>query len=86
VKKNCGAKSDRLLAVVDHVKKALNSLEFLVVQEIFMSETAKFANVMLPGASFFEKSGAFTNGERRVQRANEVISPLAGTACQIEGR
>jgi len=39
------------------VKKALNSLDFLVVQEIFMSETAKFANVVLPGASFFEKSG-----------------------------
>jgi formate dehydrogenase major subunit len=61
------------------VKKALNSLEFLVVQEIFMSETAKFANVVLPGASFFEKSGTFTNGERRVQRVNEVIPPLAGT-------
>jgi len=38
-------------------KKTLNSLEFLVVQEIFMSETAKFANVVLPGASFFEKNG-----------------------------
>ncbi len=38
-----------------------------------MSETAKFANVVLPGASFFEKSGSFTNGERRVQRVNEVI-------------
>ena len=63
----------------EHVKKALNSLEFLVVQEIFMSETAKFANVVLPGASFFEKSGTFTNGERRVQRVNEVIPPLAGS-------
>ena len=63
----------------EHVKMALNSPEFLVVQEIFMSETAKFANVVLPGASFFEKSGTFTNGERRVQRVNEVIPPLAGT-------
>ena len=44
-----------------------------------MSETAKFADVVLPGASFFEKSGTFTNGERRVQRVNEVIPPLAGT-------
>jgi formate dehydrogenase major subunit len=61
------------------VKKALESLGFLVVQEIFMSETAKFANVVLPGASFFEKSGIFTNGGRRVQRVNEVIPPLAGT-------
>ncbi len=43
-----------------------------------MNETAKFANVVLPGASFFEKSGTFTNGERRVQRVNEVIPPLAG--------
>ena len=50
----------------EHVKKALNSLEFLVVQEIFMSETAKFANVVLPGASFFEKSGTFTNAEDEV--------------------
>ena len=57
----------------------LNSLEFLVVQEIFMSETAKSANGVLPGASFFAKSGAFTNGGRRVQRVNEVIPPLAGT-------
>jgi len=44
-----------------------------------MSETAKFANVVLPGAWFVEKSGTFTNGERRVQRVNEVIPPLAGT-------
>ena len=44
-----------------------------------MSETAKFANVVLPGASFFEKSGIFTNGGRRVQRVNEVIPLLAGT-------
>jgi formate dehydrogenase major subunit len=48
------------------------------VQETFMSETAKFANVVLPGASFFETSGTFTNGGRRVQRVNEVIPPLAG--------
>ena len=40
-----------------------------------MGETAKFANVVLPGASFFEKSGTFTNGGRRVQRVNEVIPP-----------
>ena len=55
------------------------ALHFLVVQVIFMSETARFANVVLPGASFFEKSGTFTNGERRVQRVKEVIPPLAGT-------
>ena len=64
---------------MDHSDKALDSRGFPVAQEIFMSETAKFANVVLPGASFFEKSGTFTNGERRVQRVNEVIPPLAGT-------
>jgi formate dehydrogenase major subunit len=63
----------------EHVKKALNSLEFLVVQDLFLCETAKFANVVLPGTSFFEKSGTFTNGERRVQRVNQVIPPLPGT-------
>lgn len=58
---------------MDRSGTALNSLEFPVVQEIFMSETAKFANVVLPGASFFEKSGTFTTGERRVQR--DALSP-----------
>ena len=58
-----------------HSETTLNSIEFLVVQEISMSETAKFADVVLSGASFFEKSGTFTNGERRVQRVNEVIPP-----------
>ena len=44
-----------------------------------MRENAKFANVVLPGASFFEKTGAFTNGGRRVKRMNEVIPPVAST-------
>lgn len=63
----------------DHVKKALGSLEFLVVQELFMTPTAEMAHVVLPASSFLEKSGTFTNGERRVQRVNAVIQPLAGT-------
>ena len=63
----------------EHVKHAMNSLEFLVVQEIFMTETAKFANVILPAASFLEKSGTFTNAERRVQRVNATVKPLEGT-------
>ena len=60
----------------DKVKKALAKLDLLVMQEIFRSETAKMANVILPGASFFEKSGTFTNGERRIQRVNKVTEPL----------
>ena len=61
------------------VIKALNKLDLLVVQELFMTETAKEADVILPGASFLEKSGTFTNGERRVQRVNAVVEPLPGT-------
>jgi formate dehydrogenase major subunit len=63
----------------EHVVKALKKLELLVVQELFMTETAKLATVILPGASFLEKSGTFTNGERRIQRVNKVIEPLQGT-------
>ena len=56
-------------------RQALAALEFLVVQELFLSETAKLAHVVLPGASFFEKDGTFTNGERRVQRVRRAIDP-----------
>ena len=61
------------------VKKAMDSLELLIVQELFMTETAKHATVIFPGASFLEKDGTFTNGERRVQRVNKVVEPLEGT-------
>ncbi len=61
------------------VVKALSNLDLLVVQELFMTETAKLADVVLPGASFLEKSGTFTNGERRVQRVNAAVEPLPGT-------
>ncbi len=64
---------------VHHVRHAMESLEFLVVQEIFMTETAKYANVILPASSFLEKSGTFTNAERRVQRVNAAVKPLSGT-------
>jgi formate dehydrogenase major subunit len=61
------------------VIKALESTDLVVVQEIFMTETAKYADVILPGASFLEKEGTFTNGERRVQAVRQVTSPVAGS-------
>lgn len=58
---------------------AMENLELLVVQELFMTETAMRATVILPGASFLEKEGTFTNGERRIQRVNKVVEPIPGT-------
>jgi formate dehydrogenase major subunit len=61
------------------VIKALESTDLVIVQELFMTETAKYADVILPGASFLEKSGTFTNGERRVQAVRQVVEPIEGT-------
>jgi len=58
-----------------HTIAALKAVDFLVVQEIFLTETAALADVVLPGASFLEKDGTFTNGERRVQRVRKAIEP-----------
>ncbi len=66
------------------VKKAMDSLELLIVQEIFETETSRHADVVLPGASFLEKSGTFTNGERRIQRVKKVVEPLEGTKADGE--
>jgi formate dehydrogenase major subunit len=63
-----------------HVEAALTSLECLVVQDIFLNETAKFAHVFLPGASFLEKDGTFTNAERRISRVRKTMPPLGGKA------
>ncbi len=73
---------------VHHVRKALEKVDFLVVQDIFHTETTQYADVILPGASFAEKDGTFTNGERRVQRIRKAINPIAQLAdweviCQI---
>ncbi len=64
---------------INHVRKALNNLDFLVVQDIFFTETCELADVVLPAASFAEKDGTFTNTERRVQRVRKAIEP-AGEA------
>ncbi|WP_283742805.1 formate dehydrogenase subunit alpha [Sideroxydans sp. CL21] len=63
-----------------HVQAALSAMEFVVVQDIFLNETAKFAHVFLPGSSFLEKDGTFTNAERRISRVRGVMPPLAGKA------
>jgi predicted molibdopterin-dependent oxidoreductase YjgC len=59
----------------NHIKKALKKLEFLVVQDIFLTETAELADVVLPAACFAEKDGTFTNTERRVQRIRRAVHP-----------
>ncbi|HEX7952790.1 MAG TPA: formate dehydrogenase subunit alpha [Burkholderiales bacterium] len=61
-----------------HVTHALEALECVVVQDIFLNETAKFAHVFLPGSSFLEKNGTFTNAERRISRVRKVMPALAG--------
>lgn len=60
----------------NHVRHCLRSLDFLVVQDLFMTETAQLADVILPGSSFAEKDGTFTNSERRVQRVQRALNPL----------
>ena len=63
-----------------HVQAALEKMECVVVQDLFLNETAKYAHVFLPGASFLEKDGTFTNAERRISRVRKVMPPLAGMA------
>ncbi len=64
---------------IAHARKALEKLEFLVVQDIFLTETAQLADVVLAGASFAEKDGTFTNTERRVQRVRQAIAPVGNS-------
>ncbi len=61
-----------------HVTAALENLECLVVQDLFLNETAAFAHVFLPGTSFLEKDGTFTNAERRINRVRPVKAPMQG--------
>ncbi len=61
---------------INHVRKALDNLDILVVQDIFMTETAEMADVVLPAAVFAEKDGTFTNTERRIQRVRKVLEPV----------
>jgi formate dehydrogenase major subunit len=61
-----------------HVEEALSSMECVVVQDLFLNETAKFAHVFLPGTSFLEKDGTFINAERRINRVRPVMKPRQG--------
>ncbi|WP_166143905.1 formate dehydrogenase subunit alpha [Methylosinus sp. RM1] len=61
-----------------HVSAALSAMECVIVQDLFLNETAHYAHVFLPGASFLEKDGTFTNAERRIQRIRKVMSPKNG--------
>jgi formate dehydrogenase major subunit len=63
-----------------HVQAAMAAMECVVVQDLFLNETAKYAHVFLPGCSFLEKDGTFTNAERRISRVRKVMPPLAGLA------
>lgn len=79
-------------ANANHVKEALEKIEFYVVQDIFLTESAKYADVVLPAASFAEKDGTFTNTERRVQRIRKAIEPVGDSkpdwwiTCEIAKR
>ncbi|TKS59576.1 MAG: formate dehydrogenase subunit alpha [Nitrospira sp.] len=74
------------------VHEALKRVEFLVVQDLFLSETTKFADLVLPGACFLEKDGTFTNLERRIQRIRKAIDPPNGilpdwrVVCEVSTR
>ena len=63
-----------------HVAAGLAAMECVVVQDLFLNETANYAHVFLPGSTFLEKDGTFTNAERRIQRVRKVMSPLNGFA------
>jgi formate dehydrogenase major subunit len=63
-----------------HVIAGLKAMECVVVQDLFLNETALYAHVFLPGSSFLEKDGTFTNAERRISRVRRVMPPLAGKA------
>ncbi|MEE8204984.1 MAG: molybdopterin dinucleotide binding domain-containing protein, partial [Dehalococcoidales bacterium] len=76
-------------AEASHVEEALRKLELLVVQDIFLTETARLAHIVLPGVTFAEKEGTFTNTERRVQMVRRAIEPVGNArqdwwiTCQI---
>jgi len=79
-------------ADANHTEKALKKLELLIVQDLFLTETARLADVVLPAVSFAEKDGTFTNTERRIQRVKKAIEPVGNSKpdwwiiCQLARR
>jgi formate dehydrogenase alpha subunit len=69
---------------IEHIRESMVSLDFCVVQDIFLSETAQMAHVVLPACSFAEKDGTFTNTERRVQRVRKVFEPVGQSKADWE--
>ncbi len=69
---------------VARLEEGLNRVEFLVLQDLFLNETARFADVVLPGACFAEKDGVFTNSERRVQRVRKAVEPPGQAWADLE--
>src|SRR5207248_277956 len=63
-----------------HVVAALSAMECVIVQDLFLNETASYAHVFLPGSTFLEKDGTFTNAERRIGRVRKAVPPAAGMA------
>ena len=63
---------------IHHVEAAMKALDILIVQDLFLNETARFAHVFLPGTSFLEKDGTFINAERRINRVRPVMAPITG--------
>jgi predicted molibdopterin-dependent oxidoreductase YjgC len=60
----------------NHIRHSLEQCEFMVLQEIFASKTSAYADVLLPGVSFVEKTGTYTNNERRIQMCHKAIKPI----------
>ena len=63
-----------------HVSAGLAAMECVVIQDLFLNETASYAHVFFPGSSFLEKDGTFTNAERRISRVRKIVPPMAGMA------
>ena len=68
------------------VLEALAALDFLVVQELFQTDTARYAHVLLPAAGYLEQEGTFTNGERRIQHVRPAVAPPGAGAARLDRR